>query len=121
MAFDSRHSSTHSWTAPHVWGTAPPKSPTEGYVSSFLGQEYTPPAPKSRMRSHTVMNPFSSHHHQPPTALPQIDEERPQQKQHDSSQRTYPTLNEVLHNTAAPPYTLSSFMAYLSTMHSLET
>ncbi|KAJ5678670.1 hypothetical protein N7462_006914 [Penicillium macrosclerotiorum] len=32
-----------------------------------------------------------------------------------------PTLNEVLANTAAPPYTLSAFMAYLSQNHCLET
>lgn len=122
MAFDSRHSSTHSWTAPHVWGTAPPKSPTQGTVSSFLGQEYTPSSPpssRSRPRSLTLlMNPFSSHHHNQPAppsqhSLHQIDEE--------PRQAYYPTLNEVLHNTAQPPYTLSSFMAYLSMMHSLET
>ena len=119
MAFDSRHSSTHSWTAPHVWGTGPPKSPTQGTVSSFLGQEYTPSSPpssRSRPRSLTLlMNPFSSHHHTQSASsqpLHQIDEE---------PKRVYPTLNEVLHNSAQPPYTLSSFMAYLSMMHSLET
>ncbi|KAJ5894344.1 hypothetical protein N7495_006035 [Penicillium taxi] len=32
-----------------------------------------------------------------------------------------PTLNEVLANNAAPPYTLSAFMAYLSQNHCLET
>ncbi|KAF3394273.1 hypothetical protein F1880_005351 [Penicillium rolfsii] len=32
-----------------------------------------------------------------------------------------PTLNEVLANAAAPPYTLSAFMAYLSQNHCLET
>lgn len=32
-----------------------------------------------------------------------------------------PTLNEVLANTAPPPYTLSAFMAYLSQNHCLET
>lgn len=122
MAFDSRHSSTHSWTAPHVWGTAPPRSPTQGTVSSFLGQEYTPSSPpssrSSRPRSLTLlMNPFSSHHHNQASSpqqqpLHQIDEE---------PKRVYPTLNEVLHNTAQSPYTLSSFMAYLSMMHSLET
>jgi Regulator of G protein signaling domain len=121
MAFDSRHTSTHSWTAPNVWGTAPPKSPTQGTVSSFLGQEYTPSSPpssRSRPRSLTLlMNPFSSssssHHHQSGPPLQQIDEE--------PKRAYYPTLNEVLHNTSPPPYTLSSFMAFLSTMHSLET
>jgi Regulator of G protein signaling domain len=62
------------------------------------------------------MNPFGNH--STPSSLPQIDEERPPK---DKKQRVYPTLNEVLNNTAAPPYTLSSFMAYLSMMHSLET
>lgn len=125
MAFDSRHSTKHSWTAPTVWGTAPPKSPTHASVSSFLGQEYTPSSPpssRSRPRSLTLlMNTFSGGstnsssgpQHAPPSALPQIDEE--------PKQRAYPTLNEVLHNTSPPPYTLSSFMAYLSSMHSLET
>jgi hypothetical protein len=124
MAFDNRHSSTHSWTAPNVWGTAPPKSPTQGTVSSFLGQEYTPSSPpssRSRPRSLTLlMNTFSSgtsatSHAPPPpqTPLHQIDEEQPR--------RAYPTLHEVLHNTSQPPYTLSSFMAFLSMMHSLET
>jgi len=94
-----------AWTAPHVWGTAPPKSPAQGAVSSFLGQEYTPPSPsRSRPRSLTVlMNPFHQH---PPAEEPK---------------RVYPTLNEVLHNTSPAPYTLSSFMAYLSMMHSLES
>ncbi|OJJ47484.1 hypothetical protein ASPZODRAFT_130978 [Penicilliopsis zonata CBS 506.65] len=32
-----------------------------------------------------------------------------------------PTLDEVLANTAPPPYTLSAFMAYLSQNHCLET
>ncbi|KAJ5195082.1 uncharacterized protein N7498_008520 [Penicillium cinerascens] len=32
-----------------------------------------------------------------------------------------PTLNEVLANSAPPPYTLSAFMAYLSQNHCLET
>lgn len=32
-----------------------------------------------------------------------------------------PTLNDVLANTAPPPYTLSAFMAYLSQNHCLET
>lgn len=32
-----------------------------------------------------------------------------------------PTLDEVLANTATPPYTLSAFMAYLSQNHCLET
>jgi hypothetical protein len=32
-----------------------------------------------------------------------------------------PTLDEVLANTASPPYTLSAFMAYLSQNHCLET
>src|SRR5271170_5141485 len=106
MAFDNRHSSTHSWTAPNVWGTAPPKSPTQGTVSSFLGQEYTPSSPpssRSRPRSLTLlMNTFSSgssnssHHNQPaPPPLHQIDEE---------PRRAYPTLNEVLHNTSPAPY-----------------
>src|ERR1700686_4699930 len=103
MAFDSRHTPSHSWSAPHVWATAPPKSPTHGTVSSFLAQEYTPSSPpssRSRPKSLTLlMNPFSHHHHAPPH-LQQIEEETP---------RAYPTLNEVLHNTAPPPYTLSSF------------
>jgi hypothetical protein len=116
MAFDSRHTPSHSWSAPHVWATAPPKSPTHGSVSSFLApQEYTPSSPPSsrtRPKSLTLlMNPFSHHHHTAP-ALQQIEEEVP---------RAYPTLTEILHNTAPPPYTLSSFMAYLSMMHSLET
>ncbi|KAJ5172236.1 hypothetical protein N7492_004829 [Penicillium capsulatum] len=34
---------------------------------------------------------------------------------------TRPTLDDVLANTAAPPYTLSAFMAYLSQNHCLET
>lgn len=122
MAFENRPAaSTHAWTAPSVWGTAPPKSPTQGTVSSFFGQEYTPSSPpssRSRPRSLTLlMNTFSSNHHNqqsapPPPTLPQIDEE---------PRRVYPTLHEVLHNTSPPPYTLSSFMAYLSMMHSLET
>src|SRR5271170_6601026 len=127
MAFDNRHSSTHSWTAPNVWGTPPPKSPTQGTVSSFLGQEYTPSSPpssRSRPRSLTLlMNTFSSsssnnaHEQQqqlsaPAAPLHQIDEEPKNQ--------AYPTLNQVLHNKSPPPYTLSSFMAYLSMMHSLE-
>src|SRR5947207_8465248 len=123
MAFDSRQSSTHSWTAPHVWGTGPPKSPTQGTVSSFLGQEYTPSSPpssRSRPRSLTLlMNPFSSNSNNtsnqsapPPSSLHQIDEE---------PKKAYPTLHQVLHNESPPPYTLSSFMAYLSMMHSLET
>jgi Regulator of G protein signaling domain len=128
MAFDNRHSSTHSWTAPHVWGTAPPKSPTKATVSSFLGQEYTPSSPPSsrpsRSRSLTLrMNPFSSSNNNnsnnqqqqqqsAPAPLPSIDEE---------SKKAYPTLNQVLNNESPPPYTLSSFMAYLSMMHSLET
>src|SRR5579859_1181731 len=119
MAFDSRHTPSNSWTAPHVWGVVPPKSPTQGTVSSFLGQEYTPSSPpssRSRPRSLTsIMNPFSTHHAPAPppqSPLHQIDEE---------PSRRYPTLNEVLHNTSPPPYTLSSFMAYLSMMHSLET
>ena len=33
----------------------------------------------------------------------------------------HPTLDEVLADTAPPPYTLSAFMAYLSTNHCLET
>ena len=124
MAVDNRHSSAHSWTAPNVWGTAPPKSPTQGTVSSFLGQEYTPSSPpssRSRPRSLTLlMNTFSSStsatsHSAPPPTIPlqQIDEE--------PTKRLYPTLHEVLHNTSQPPYTLSSFMAFLSMMHSLET
>lgn len=32
-----------------------------------------------------------------------------------------PTLADILSNTAAPPYTLSAFMAYLSNNHCLET
>lgn len=32
-----------------------------------------------------------------------------------------PTLNDILANTAPPPYTLSAFMAYLSQNHCLET
>ena len=122
MAFDSRHSSTHSWTAPHIWGTAPPKSPTQGTVSSFLGQEYTPSSPpssRSRPRSlNLLMNPFTSNsngnntQHAPPSSLHQTDEE---------SKKVHPTLSQVLHNESLPPYTLSSFMAYLSMMHSLET
>ncbi|KAM5458928.1 hypothetical protein McanMca71_006551 [Microsporum canis] len=32
-----------------------------------------------------------------------------------------PTLDDVLSNTAAPPYTLAAFMAYLSQNHCLET
>ncbi|KAF3491859.1 G protein signaling domain-containing protein regulator [Arthroderma uncinatum] len=32
-----------------------------------------------------------------------------------------PTLDDVLSNTAAPPYTLTAFMAYLSQNHCLET
>ncbi len=32
-----------------------------------------------------------------------------------------PTLNQVLANSAAPPYTLSAFMAYLSQNHCVET
>lgn len=133
MAFDQKQqqqqlsssvtssSASNRWTAPHVWGTAPPKSPTQGLVSSFLGQEYTPstspPSSRARPRSLTLlMNTFSSHQ-QPqaalyPAALQNIPEE---------PKRLYPTLNEVLHNTSPPPYTLSSFMAYLSMMHSLET
>ena len=128
MALDNRSTSTnrpptkatttaHTWTAPNVWATAPPKSPSQNQVSSFLGQEYTPTSsPPRRPRSLNLktMNPFSSfNHNPPPPTLHQIDEE--------PRTTPYPTLNEVLHNASPPPYTLSSFMAYLSMMHSLET
>ncbi|KAI9848178.1 MAG: hypothetical protein M1837_000852 [Sclerophora amabilis] len=36
-------------------------------------------------------------------------------------QQRWPTLSEVLSNTAPPPWTLSAFMAYLSQNHCLET
>lgn len=132
MAFDNRHSSTHSWTAPNVWGTAPPKSPTQGTVSSFLGQEYTPSSPpssrSSRPRSLTLlMNTFSSSSNSTITTAaqtpppPQQPQTLPLQQIDEEPKRVYPTLHEVLHNTSQPPYTLSSFMAFLSMMHSLET
>ena len=124
MAFDNGHS--QNWTAPNVWGTAPPKSPTVGVVSSFLGHEYTPSSPpslRSRPRTLTLrMNPFSSSASstspQPPTTcIPPT----PLQPPEEEGKRPYPTLSDVLHNLSPPPYTLSSFMAYLSMMHSLET
>lgn len=47
---------------------------------------------------------------------------RPCLRRSDSDRSTYrPTLDEVLTNTAPPPYTLSAFMAYLSQNHCLET
>jgi len=148
MAFDNnRHSSSsttsvNSWTAPNVWGTAPPKSPTHTSVSSFLGTEYTPstsPPSSRRPRSLTLrtMNPFSSsssnsstsfwgvQQHTTDQPLTHIVEEHNYATSPSSTPRTiqkvYPTLHEVLANSAPAPYTLHSFMAYLSTLHSLES
>jgi hypothetical protein len=132
MAYDSRPSSTQAWTAPHVWGTAPPKSPTQGAISSFLGQEYTPAAspPSSRSRPRSLamlMNPFSgfttsNSNNNPPSASQPHSPTAPSAQFDDEQQKLqHPTLNQLLHNEASPPYTLSSFMAYLSSMHSLET
>ena len=134
MAYDSRHTSAQAWTAPHVWGTAPPKSPTQGAISSFLGQEYTPSSPPSSRSSRPrslamLMNPFSSfgtsnntnNNPATPVSAPPPPPPPPGLTQNDEQlQKAYPTLTQVLHNETPPPYTLSSFMAFLSSMHSLE-
>jgi hypothetical protein len=136
MAFDSRHSPTETWRAPHVWATAPPKSPTQGAISSFLGEEYTPSSPPSyraRPRSFAMlMNPFSSfttgtgntHQSSPTASAPSSSPPQPPTPAlhlDEEPRKAHPTLNQVIHNESAPPYTLSSFMAYLSSMHSLES